>query len=734
MNLRYWLFPLTGFIALIWFLLRVIPKPSRALYPCQRAATPLASGFVAWIIGSMTGLFPSILAFKSGKKQFRRARFAPALICFAVALGFFAHFFVVQTPFQTAGAEDAPFVPEAANQPMGVGKGVNPGRVTWVYNPDAVNYAFKDNWWSDSNVDQNAVNEMMSKTVRWLTGASTDAEAWDFLFRNFNQTRGKGDIGYQSGEKIAVKVNMNNSDSGNWRSDFNTSPQVTYALVEQLIETAGVPGSTITIYDASRGIGNPVYNKIRNNPKQDYQDVRFVVSPAKPGNDRITAVHDTAIAVHFANTDMQDHDTTYLPTCVTEASYLVNLGMLKGHNLAGVTLCAKNFFGSLYRPMTASDNQMGWTPTGTDTNDNEDYPIERRMHGIHGYMNPFYVDFWKLPANPMESYNALVDLMGHEHLGGKVMLFIVDGLYSSKNQGNSMAKWSSAPFHNDWTSSIFASQDIIALESVCMDFMIAEPTMEYIKGSLDNYLHEGALADNPPSGTLYDPEGDGTRLASLGVHEHWNSATDKLYSRNLETGEGIELVRAPSKPVNLIAEGGEGFVDLSWDPCVIADSYTVKRKDSSDGEFSMIASSLTEPTYSDTEVAGDTTYYYVVTAVNAYDESLNSSEASATPEIPVDVETDPSAFSLSLSCYPNPFNSRIRISYSLPEDSRLSVQLFNTLGQKVATLVDSYINAGNHSVVWNGRNDSGVLVSSGIYLVHLYSNSGSITRKIILLY
>ncbi|MHC4220960.1 MAG: hypothetical protein ACYST9_00950, partial [Planctomycetota bacterium] len=38
-----WFFPITGLLALIWFLIRVIPKPSRALYPCQRVAAPLAS-------------------------------------------------------------------------------------------------------------------------------------------------------------------------------------------------------------------------------------------------------------------------------------------------------------------------------------------------------------------------------------------------------------------------------------------------------------------------------------------------------------------------------------------------------------------------------------------------------------------------------------------------------------------------------------------------------------------
>jgi hypothetical protein len=54
-----------------------------------------------------------------------------------------------------------------------------------------------------------------------------------------------------------------------------------------------------------------------------------------------------------------------------------------------------------------------------------------------------------------------------------------------------------------------------------------------------------ALADNPPSGTFYDADHatNTTRLASLGVHEHWNNLRDKQYSRNLGKREGIELVR-----------------------------------------------------------------------------------------------------------------------------------------------------------------------------------------------
>ena len=56
-------------------------------------------------------------------------------------------------------------------------------------------------------------------------------------------------------------------------------------------------------------------------------------------------------------------------------------------------------------------------------------------------------------------------------------------------------------------------------------------------------VYEAALANNPPSGTIYKP--DGVRLQSLGVHEYWNNATDKKYSRNLGTDDGIELVTIP---------------------------------------------------------------------------------------------------------------------------------------------------------------------------------------------
>jgi hypothetical protein len=73
----------------------------------------------------------------------------------------------------------------------------------------------------------------------------------------------------------------------------------------------------------------------------------------------------------------------------------------------------------------------------------------------------------------------------------------------------------------------------------------------------DDYLTEAALADDPPSGTFYDPEADGVRMESLGVHEHWNDPLHKQYSGNLGMGSGIELTRPMPSDFN-----GDGTVDF----------------------------------------------------------------------------------------------------------------------------------------------------------------------------
>lgn len=198
-----WALPFVGLASLLWFLIRVIPKPSRAAYPCQRAAFPLASGFVVWL----TGIIVSSLAYRKAKRLAGRARYAAAGL-FAVAAVAVIWGAISITADVEAVADFVPIDPP--NSPIGVGKGIHPGRVVWVRDPSATTWdGVTGFWWEDRNLDPQAVDNMVSRTLRTLAGVDDDAAAWDAIFRYFNRTHGAGDVGYQPGEKIAIKIYLN---------------------------------------------------------------------------------------------------------------------------------------------------------------------------------------------------------------------------------------------------------------------------------------------------------------------------------------------------------------------------------------------------------------------------------------------------------------------------------------------------------------------------------------------
>ena len=88
---------------------------------------------------------------------------------------------------------------------------------------------------------------------------------------------------------------------------------------------------------------------------------------------------------------------------------------------------------------------------------------------------------------------------------------------------------------------------------------------------------------------------------------------------------------------------------------------------------------------------------------------------------------------LSIYNYPNPFNPQTTIFYSLPQDSKVNLSIYNIKGQKVRELVNGYNESGKYQTVWNGEDEKNNTVSSGIYFYRIETGKGSLNRKMILM-
>lgn len=492
-------FPLMTGIALAWFFIRVIPKPIRATYPCQQAAFPIASAFVIWLLGLKAGFIAWLRQKRTWWKKNRRFVFGGTAIFAGLLLIVF---------FVFAADNSGNWVPtDPPNSPMGVARGIHPGRVVWVHDPTVTTFNGSGYYGDDAYTSVNVAGSMISRTIQKLTDATNDANAWDAVFKFYNQNHSRGNAGYHAGENIIIKVNCNNYSTEGAAHDnkIDATPQMVKALLRQLVGTVGVAQTNIYVYDCQRYI-----TWLANYCNSEFPGVNF--------RDK-GSVNWATNAITFA-TNAVDAASRSLPDFVTNTTYMINMAVLKrhcatftgtwssGYGQTAITCCMKNNFGS------------SGSPSG--------------MHTM--------IRDWN---NGMGSYNALVDLNGSKYLEGKTVLYLIDGLFSGTQHNSQVHKWNMAPFNGYYPCSLFASQDLVAIDSVALDFLRTELGLV---NNADNPLHEAALANNPPSHFVYAP--DGTRLPSLGVHEHWNNSTSKQYSRNVSpSGTGIELVAIPSSLV-----------------------------------------------------------------------------------------------------------------------------------------------------------------------------------------
>jgi hypothetical protein len=92
----------------------------------------------------------------------------------------------------------------------------------------------------------------------------------------------------------------------------------------------------------------------------------------------------------------------------------------------------------------------------------------------------------------------------------------------------------------------------------------------------------------------------------------------------------------------------------------------------------------------------------------------------------------PSEFSL-IGATPNPFNATTAINFSVPYEAKVRIEIHDLTGRTIATLVDNEFEAGRHSIIWNGSDNSGGTVSSGTYIVRMSTEDFSTSSRIILI-
>lgn len=114
----------------------------------------------------------------------------------------------------------------------------------------------------------------------------------------------------------------------------------------------------------------------------------------------------------------------------------------------------------------------------------------------------------------------------------------------------------------------------------------------------------------------------------------------------------------------------------------------------------------------------------VIKAVGRYDRRQVDHEA--------DPSTIPGSYEFAQN-YPNPFNPTTTFEFALPQSGRVSLEIYNLLGQKVATVIKRSYPVGRHTVAWDGATDRGTPIASGIYFARFTADAFTATKKLVVM-
>jgi hypothetical protein len=288
-----------------------------------------------------------------------------------------------------------------------------PGRVVMVTHPEAHTWNYQDLEYWDA-VNQTAVDAMVDAGIMQLTGQSSLADAWRALIPN-----------YQAGEVVAIKVSFNNShDEAGSIQEIDGIIEPVNAIIRGL-HSLSVPNSSIVVYDSSR-----------------YLPKRFMDGCDYPGIQFRYAIHDPwgegAADVQFFPPGASAF-TERLSREVTQASYLINIPILKWHGMTHFSMAMKNHYGSVEKP----DQLHQWSSLGSP-----DYSAK---------------------------YNPMVDLNNTPHIREKTVLTVGDAIFAAfKNFDTASFPRPWKTFGNQTPKTLYFSTDPVSIDCVMADTLSIE--------------------------------------------------------------------------------------------------------------------------------------------------------------------------------------------------------------------------------------------------------------------
>lgn len=299
-------------------------------------------------------------------------------------------------------------------------------KVLHIHAPSVTNWGFDyDQYYGQTQalhlpgVNQGVVDAMIDRGVTGLLGLNSSqiADAWRQLIPD-----------YYPGKMVAIKANLNNSFSCSSNSDSIDAIAQPINAVARGLKIMGVRDQDIVVFDAIRSFPDRVFNELL------YKNIQIHDNGCQ-GFSSTWNSSDANAFIQFSPPS-GSLPVVRLSDTIINADYLINMPIIKGHQISGVTLSFKNHFGTVNNPS-----------------------------GMHNQVSTSY--------SGINTYNALVDLYSNPHIREKTVLTIADGIYGSREFQNTPPQpWNTFGDHSP--CSLFFSTDPVAMDCVLHDLLKAE--------------------------------------------------------------------------------------------------------------------------------------------------------------------------------------------------------------------------------------------------------------------